>query len=142
VKMKWWELHKGIWAGFKEAYFWGKIITDGVGKMIVGLLTGRPPADVTGPIGMYQATTSIKKNQGMLAVMHFFGIVSVNLAVVNILPFPALDGGRILFVLYELISRKRANQKFEAVVNNLGMAVLLSLILLITAADIVRLVKK
>lgn len=141
-KIKWYQFYRGIWAGFKEAYYWGKIIAEGVGKMIGGLVTGNIPKDVSGPIGMYEATSSIKKNQGMLAVVHFFGIVSVNLAIVNVLPFPALDGGRIIFVLYELITKKRANQKFEAVVNNLGMLILLSLILMITVGDVVRLINK
>ncbi|MFZ2153051.1 MAG: M50 family metallopeptidase [Microgenomates group bacterium] len=142
VKIKWYEFYKGIGAGFREAYYWGKIIFSGVTQMIGSLVTGHIPADVAGPIGMYEATTSIKKNQGILAVIHFFGIVSVNLAVVNILPFPALDGGRIIFVIYELLTKKRANQKFESMVNNMGMIILLSLILLITAGDIFRIFRK
>lgn len=140
-KIAWYEIHRGIGAGFKEAFFWGKIIFDGVGKMVGGLLTGQVPSDVAGPIGMYQATSSIRKGQGLLAVMHFFGIVSVNLAVVNILPFPALDGGRIMFVLYELVTRRRANQKVEILVNNIGMMFLLGVILLVTVADIVRVIR-
>ena len=103
---------------------------------------GKVPKDVSGPIGMYEATSSINKNQGLLAVIHFFGIVSVNLAVVNVLPFPALDGGRIIFVLYELITRKKANQKFEAMVTNIGMLILLSMIVLITAGDVMRIFHK
>ena len=110
--------------------------------MVGGLLKGEVPKDVSEPIGMYQATTSIRSNQGVLAVIHFFGVVSVNLAIINVLPFPALDGGRIIFVIYELISRRRANQKFELMVNNLGMLVLLSLIALITFGDVYRLVVK
>ncbi len=142
VKVPWYEFYKGIGAGFKEAYFWGKIITGGVFKMVGGLFTGHVPKDVSGPIGMYEATSSINKNQGFLAVVHFFGIVSVNLAVVNVLPFPALDGGRIIFVLYEMIFRKKANQKLELVVNNIGMMLLLGLILLITVGDISRVLNK
>ncbi len=137
--IRWWEFYKGIGAGFKEAYFWGKIIFDGVSKMIGGLFMGQVPKDVTGPIGMFNATSSIRMNQGFLAVLHFFGVVSVNLAVVNVLPFPALDGGRIIFVIYELIFRKKANQKFEAMVNNLGMIILLSMIALISIGDVRRL---
>jgi regulator of sigma E protease len=68
--------------------------------------------------------------------------VSVNLAIVNILPFPALDGGRIIFVAYELLTRKKANQKFEALVNNIGMMVLLSLIVVITAGDVLRIIRR
>lgn len=141
-KIAWYQFYKGIVAGFKEAYYWGKIIFGGITKMVGGLLVGKVPSDVAGPIGMYEATTSIKKSQGILAVVHFFGVVSVNLAVVNVLPFPALDGGRIIFVIYEMITRKRANQKFEGVVNNIGMIILLSMILLITAGDIWRIVTR
>jgi regulator of sigma E protease len=78
----------------------------------------------------------------MLAVIHFFAIVSVNLAIVNVLPFPALDGGRIIFVLYEMIAKRKANQQFEALVNNFGMAILLSLIVVITVGDVVRILGK
>jgi len=142
IKMPWYRIDEGIKAGFKEAYFWGEIIISGVTKMIGGLFMGQIPKDVSGPIGMYEATSSINKNQGLLAVIHFFGIVSVNLAVVNILPFPALDGGRIIFVLYEMITKRKANQKLEMVVNSIGMILLLGLILLITAGDISRVLKK
>jgi len=137
--IRWWEFYKGIGAGFKEAYFWGKIIFDGVTKMVGGLFLGHVPKDVTGPIGMFNATSSIRLNQGFLAVIHFFGVVSVNLAVVNVLPFPALDGGRIIFVIYEMIFRKKANAKFETMVNNLGMVILLSMIVLISIGDVRRL---
>ena len=142
VKVPWYQFYKGIGAGFKEAYFWGKIIVGGVFKMVGGLFVGQVPKDVSGPIGMFEATSSINKNQGLLAVIHFFGIVSVNLAVVNVLPFPALDGGRIIFVLYEMIFKKKANQKVEIAVNNIGMMILLALILLITIGDVGRLIKR
>lgn len=134
----WYRVDKGIIIGFKEAFYWGKIILNGVTSMLVGLISGNIPKDVSGPIGMYQATNSINKDQGILAVIHFFGIVSVNLAVVNVLPFPALDGGRLIFVFYEMITKKRVNQKIESLVNNLGMFILLSLIILVTIGDIRR----
>ncbi|MFA5025579.1 MAG: M50 family metallopeptidase [Candidatus Shapirobacteria bacterium] len=141
-KIKWYQFYKGIGAGFKEAYYWGKIIGGGVYQMIVGLFTGNVPKDVTGPIGMYKATSSIRNDQGLLAMIHFFGVVSVNLAIVNVLPFPALDGGRIVFVFYELLTKKRANEKFEIIVNNIGMMILLGLILLVTIGDIMRLFQR
>lgn len=138
VKVPWYRFYERIWAGFKEAYLWGKIISGGVFNMIGGLFMGHVPKDVSGPIGMFEATSAINKNQGFWAVVHFFGIVSVNLAVVNVLPFPALDGGRIIFVLYEMLFRRKANQKLEIIVNNVGMLILLGLILLITIGDITR----
>ncbi len=139
-KIKWFEFYKGIGAGFKEAIYWGKLIAGGLGQMITGLFRGEVPKDVAGPLGMYKATSAIRSGQGIWAVIHFFGIISVNLAIVNILPFPALDGGRIIFVLYELIARKRANEKFEIMVNNIGMVILLALILLVTIGDVRKLV--
>lgn len=138
VKVPWYRLYEGVWAGFQEAYFWGKVIGEGVIKMIGGLFSGQVPKDVAGPIGMFEATSSIRQNQGMLAVIHFFGIIAVNLAVVNVLPFPALDGGRILFVGYEWIFKKKADERVEAIVNNVGMMILLALILVITVSDVVR----
>lgn len=141
-KIRWYRIDKSIGAGFREAYYWGEIIFRGVTGMIGGLLRGEVPKDVSGPIGMFQATSSIRNNQGLLAVIHFFGVISVNLAVVNILPFPALDGGRIIFVIYELIFRKKANQRLEMIVNNIGMMILLSLVLLITVGDVVKLIAK
>ena len=141
-KVAWWQFYKGIGAGFREAYFWGEIIFSGVAKMVGSLFVGDVPKDVSGPLGIFEATSSIRSNQGLLAVIHFFGIVSVNLAVVNVLPFPALDGGRIIFVLYEIIFRKRANEKFEVAVNNLGMLILLTLLLLITVGDVSRLINR
>ena len=141
VKVPWYRFYEGIGAGFKEAFYWSKIIVGGVVSMVGGLFKGNIPKDVSGPIGMYEATSSIRNNQGILAVIHFFGIVSVNLAVINILPFPALDGGRIMFVLYEMIFKKKANQKLEIIVNNIGMMLLLGLILIITVGDIGRLLK-
>lgn len=138
-KIKWYEFYRGIGAGFKEAYYWGKIIGGGLYQMVAGLFTGKMPTDVSGPIGMFKATSSIRNNQGFLAMVHFFGVVSVNLAIVNVLPFPALDGGRIVFVIYELLTKKRANEKFETLVNNIGMMILLGLILLVTVGDVARL---
>jgi len=136
-----WQAYKGVWHGFEEAYFWGKVIIEGLGKMIAGVLTGQVPKDVAGPVGMYQATASVRKESGILGVMHFFGVISVNLAVVNLLPFPALDGGRLVFVLIEKISGKKINEKVEATANAVGMSILLGLLLLVTVGDVMRLLK-
>ena len=79
---------------------------------------------------------------GFLAVLQFIGILSVNLAIVNILPLPAMDGGKIIFLVYELVLRKKAPQKVEVWVNGIGMAFLLGLMFLITINDIMRLIGK
>ena len=141
VKVPWWQFYKGVGAGFKEAYFWGKIIVGGMYEMISGLFAGRVPEGVAGPVGMYQATSSIKKDQGIWAMIHFFGIISVNLAILNFMPFPALDGGRMIFIGWEMLTKKKVNSKVESTMNSVGMMVLLALLLLVTVGDVFRLIR-
>jgi len=141
VKVPWWQFYKGIKAGFSEAYFWGKIIAGGMYKMVSGLFAGQVPEGVAGPVGMYQATSSIKRDQGVWAMIHFFGIISVNLAILNFMPFPALDGGRMIFIGWEMLTKKKVSSKIESMVNSVGMMVLLTLLLLVTVGDVVRMVK-
>jgi len=101
------------------------------------IFKGQVPKDVAGPIGVYQVTGMVAKT-GLMAVLEFLGILSVNLAIVNVLPFPALDGGRLLFLLIEAVFGKKLAPKLEAWVNNLGMVLLLIFVLLITINDIAR----
>ena len=139
-KIKWYEINKSVPIGFKTAISYSRLILVGLGQMVVNVFSGHVPKDVAGPIGMYQLTSQIRQSDGVLGLLNFFGIISVNLAVVNVLPFPALDGGRIVFVLYEMITRRKANQKFEGMVNTVGMVFLLGLILLITVGDVWRII--
>ncbi|MBU3935520.1 M50 family metallopeptidase, partial [Patescibacteria group bacterium] len=141
VKIPWWQFYRGIGAGFREAYFWGKIIAGGMCEMVAGLFSGRVPQGVAGPVGMYQATSSIKREQGFLAMVHFFGIISVNLAILNFMPFPALDGGRMVFVAIEAIRKKKLDPRIEARVNTAGMLLLLLLLLLVSVGDVARIIK-
>jgi len=141
VKLAWWQGYKGISHGFGEAYYWGKMIVGGLVDMIIGVFKGQIPKDVAGPVGMYQVTATVREESGLFGVLQFFGVVSVNLAVVNLLPLPALDGGRIMFVLWEKISGKKINAKFEASANAIGMSILLGLLLLVTVGDVIRLLK-
>jgi regulator of sigma E protease len=68
-------------------------------------------------------------------------LISINLAVVNFIPFPALDGGRILFVAIESVIRRRISAKFTNIVNTVGFALLIALMVIVTYKDIVRLMK-
>ena len=67
-------------------------------------------------------------------------LITINLGILNLLPLPALDGGRILFILIELITRKPVPQKYEGLVHTVGLILLLGLMLLITAKDIFSLI--
>ena len=129
----------GIKEGLREAYFWGKMILKELGGMIVGLFHGETPKNVAGPVGIYQATSEIQKQSGAWAVIHFFGVLSVNFTIINFLPFPALDGSRLMFLLWEFLTKRRPNPKIEALIHRIGMAILMILFLMITFGDIRRL---
>lgn len=129
----------GIYFGFKEAYFWGGNIVSGLWSMVNGLFHGTVPKDVSGPVGIYAVTSEVAKT-GLLAIINFIGILSVNLAILNILPFPALDGGRLLFIGIESLFGRKVVPKVEAMIHTVGMIILLGLIVLISISDVRRLI--
>ena len=130
---------KAIYSGFLEAFYWIKEISTSLVKLAASVLTGRGiiGMDVAGPVGIYQITGEVVKAGGW-ALIQLAGILSVNLAVLNIIPFPALDGGRVAFVLSEKFLGKRGRERIEIWANRVGMAILLALILLVTINDIKR----
>ena len=105
--------------------------------LIANLIRGSGGADISGPIGV-AVFANRALDMGWIYLLQFTALISVNLAVINILPFPALDGGRILFLIIEKIRRKPNNQKIEAIIHNVGFSLLMLLIVLITYKDIVR----
>lgn len=129
----------GVFYGFKEAVFWGKNILESLGDLIKGLFGGQVPEGLAGPVGIFAVTSEAAK-YGWLSLLNFAGILSVNLAILNILPFPALDGGRLVFVFLESIIGKKILPKIEATVHTIGIIILLSLILLITVQDVRNLI--
>jgi len=95
---------------------------------------------VTGPVGIAQLTGEVAK-AGISPLLEFTGFISINLAIINLFPLPALDGGRIVFVLLEWVRRgKRVPPKTEGLVHLIGFAMLMALILLITYQDIIRII--
>lgn len=95
------------------------------------------PKEVAGPIGIAKLVGEASKS-GLMAVLQLMGVLSLNLAVINILPFPALDGGRLIFVLLEVIARKKLNPKIEATINTAGFIILLTLIAIVTRHDLIK----
>jgi regulator of sigma E protease len=95
------------------------------------------PQGVAGPIGIAQLT-GVVISIGPAAVLSLVSLLSLNLAIINILPIPALDGGRLFFILVEGIFGKKVNQELEARAHMIGMIVLLALIALITLHDLYR----
>jgi len=131
----------GTIEGFKEAFAWTGLVGRGLGRMLGNLITkGQIPREIAGPVGIFQITSVVAQG-GILMILQFIGVLSVNLAVINILPFPALDGGRLIFIGYELVTRKKPKPRIEHLVNYIGMAFLLFLIILVTINDIARLIE-
>lgn len=132
----------GAREGFKESIAWGGRVLAGLrGLAVTALVKKEVPRDVAGPIGMFQLTGRAAEG-GLLALISLTGILSVNLAIMNVLPLPALDGGRLIFLGYEAVTRRRPNPKVENWVNMIGMAFLLGLMALISLNDILRIARK
>jgi regulator of sigma E protease len=108
---------------------------------IVGWFIGGVVPQVTGPIGIAEITGQVAK-AGISPLLEFAALISINLAIINIFPFPGLDGGRLIFVLLEWIRRgKRISPKKEGIVHLVGFAVLMLLILVISYYDIAHLIQ-
>jgi regulator of sigma E protease len=107
---------------------------------IVRWIIGASTPQVTGPVGMAELTGEVAK-AGISPLFEFAAFISINLGIVNILPLPALDGGRIAFVLLEMVRRgRRISPKTEGLVHLAGFALLIALILIVTFGDIVNIV--
>ena len=101
--------------------------------------------DLSGPIGtvtyIADAATDAGKTQDFSTLFLIMALITVNIGVFNLLPLPALDGGRLFFMVIELIRRKPIKQKYESWVHAAGLALLILLMLVISASDILKLIK-
>ncbi len=105
-------------------------------EVITNLLSGSGPGvDLTGPVGIARLTGDVAA-LGFIYLLQFTAVLSINLAIINGIPFPALDGGRILFLVIEKLRGKKMNAKAEQVANTLGFALLLLLMLFVTIKDV------
>lgn len=126
-----------LFQGTKEAVFWVGATATGLWGALSQAIRGTAPEGIAGPVGIFQITGGIAAS-GFLATLSFLGILSVNLAVLNIVPFPALDGGRLLFIIVEAIFGRRVVPTFERYAHMAGMVILIALIILVTFRDITR----
>ncbi len=109
-----------------------------IGSLFGAASTGVSGDDVTGPVGIAGLAAQALK-LGWVYLITFVAIISANLAVLNLIPFPALDGGRLLFLGIEAITRKKLNEKVVGWVNTIGFGLLILLMLFVTYKDIVKL---
>ena len=107
---------------------------------LVGGGTGGPAApEISGPVGIFQITGQVAE-LGLPTVLKLVGVLSVNLGVLNIVPFPGLDGGRLLFVLIAGIFKKSFSPQVEAAIHAVGFLLLLGLLIIVSISDIRRVV--
>ena len=107
---------------------------------IISLFIGTVSFQVAGPVGIAQMTGEVAR-AGISPLLEFAAFLSINLAIINIFPLPALDGGRIVFVLLEWIRRgKRISPKTEGLIHGIGFILLMAAILAITYQDIIRII--
>jgi regulator of sigma E protease len=118
--------------GFEQTYFWTKEIFIQVGKLI----TGQFSIDMlSGPVGIYVSTDTVAKS-GIYNLMRWAAILSINLGIMNLLPLPALDGGRLMFFGVEALRGKPIDRHKEGMVHFIGFALLMLLMLVVTWNDI------
>ena len=111
-------------------------------NQVISMFKGGSGPDVAGPVGIAQATGEVVKQAGWQTLLDFAAILSINLAIINVLPLPMLDGGRIAFVFLEIARRgKRIAPEKEALVHFVGLALIITLAVVITYFDVVRLVR-
>jgi len=109
-----------------------------LGKMVRTIFTTFAiPKEVTGPVGIIKITSDAAQ-LGLPALLYFMAIISVNLAVLNIMPFPALDGGRLLVLGIEAVLRRKLPVKWEMAVHSTGFILLMIFIIAVTFQDITR----
>lgn len=127
------------WIGLKETMYDTVLILQGLWTTVNQVAVKRTvPPDLAGPVGIAQLTGQFIQI-GPNAVISLVSLLSLNLAILNILPIPALDGGRLFFILIEGVTRRKVSPKIEGYAHAVGMIILLVLIVLITFHDIFRL---
>jgi len=133
------EKTSGLWNKIKYSFekFWTTIVS--MWLTIAGLITGKISIDaLSGPVGIYTVVGQ-SISYGLYSVLFLLAYLSINVGVINIIPFPAFDGGRIFFLLIEKIKGSPVNQKFENWCHTIGFILLMALILFITVKDIIKL---
>ncbi len=131
---------QSIGKAFKETYRMGKATLVMVGSLFTDIFSKfTVPDGVSGPVGIAEMTGTFV-DEGFFSVIRFMAMLSLSLAILNLLPFPGLDGGRLLFIAIEAVIGRRVDQKVEQAIHAIGAILLIIIILAVTYKDIVRLV--
>ena len=132
-------VEKTVHSVVREAANWTISLARTVFLSLVDLVTGHVAINqMSGPVGIV-STISEAVSYGYESVLLILAMITINLGVFNLMPFPALDGGRLLFLLIELLRGKPLNPKYEMFVNARGMIILLGFMAFVTFSDITKL---
>ena len=108
-------------------------------RSLLDLLSGKYGISaISGPVGM-TVTIAYAARQNFMDLLPMMALITVNLGIFNLLPLPALDGGRLVFILFEMIFRRKVPEKYENVIHTVGFMVLIGIMLLVTFKDIIGL---
>ena len=130
---------QSLWEGMKLDWSITEGTVVGLYTLIASSIHGHGSmSDVTGPVGMV-GIVGDAYHFGFVYLLSFMALISINLAIINLIPFPALDGGRLLFLLIEKIKGSRLNPKFANTANTVGFVILIALMLLVTLHDVIKL---
>lgn len=132
-------VHKAIYEGGKTTIEICKTTIIGISNLIVEAVRGKADlSQVAGPVGIVGLVGDASR-LGFAYLITFTALISINLAIINLVPFPALDGGRILVVAIEGITRKKINVKAIHTINTIGFFLLIALMVIITYRDVLKL---
>ena len=130
---------EAIWEGLKMTLSLIKVITVSLFLFILGIFTGASSfAQISGPVGIVSMVGNAF-DFGIIYLMSFTALISINLGVINLIPIPALDGGRLLFLGVEAIKGSPIKPKVVNLLNFLGFALLMALMLMVTVSDVFKL---
>lgn len=132
-------IHKAFYEGGKATFRITYLTVGGLFDLLKDAVRGQADiSQVTGPVGIVGLVGDASR-LGFAYLITFTALISINLAIVNLIPFPALDGGRLLFVAIEGITKRSINPKFAQITNTVGFALLILLMLFVTYRDILNL---
>ena len=133
------KLKRNIFVSIKEAFKTIIYFIFSMFEVLKGLFTGKVGVgQLSGPIGVVGAISSAASS-GIFPLLYITAFISVNLGFINLLPIPALDGGRLLFLIIELIKGKPISREKEGLVHTIGFICLMVLILFVSFKDVIRL---
>lgn len=133
-----------VWNVLKNSFTESASIVQMVRLSLVDLVTGKYGLrDVSGPIGTISAIAESTNepeafSDKLLTALNFLSMITINVGVFNLLPLPALDGGRLFFILIEMIRRKPVPAKKEGLVHAIGLAVLLAFMVIVSISDVIK----